>query len=96
MREKVYLLLKKVKKGKITTYRDLASKAGIHPRAVAVYMRTNKDLKVNKCYKVIRSDGSLGGYSSKFGIKEKIRLLKKDNIKIEKNRINLDKYRHNF
>ena len=34
------------------------------------------------CHRVIRSDGALGGYSGRGGIKEKLRLLRSEKIDI--------------
>jgi O-6-methylguanine DNA methyltransferase len=93
MREKVYSLLRSVPRGKVTTYKDLAEASGTHQRAVAIFMKTNKDPRNIPCYKVVMSDGSLGGYSSPLGVSEKRRLLEKDGIIIENGIINLEKYR---
>ena len=94
-RKKVYELLKKVPKDKVTTYKELADAAGIHQRAVAVYMKTNKDPVGVPCFRVISSDGSLGGYSGNKGVPEKIRLLEKNGIKIVNGKVD-EKYIHRF
>ena len=96
MRDKVYALLKEVPKGKVTTYQELAKAAGLHPRTVGILMRMNKDTVHIPCYKVVRSDGSLGGYSAKDGVNKKIKLLERDGITIEKGRIDLKAYLHGF
>ncbi len=89
--EKCYQLLKKVPKGKVTTYKALAhalnSKAY---RAVGQAMRANPYAPKVPCHRVINSDGKLGGFAS--GIKNKIALLKKEGIEIKNNKIDLDKY----
>ena len=96
MEDKVYYLLKRIPKGKVTTYLELAKFAGFHPRTIGILMKKNKDPLRNPCYKVVRSDGSVGGYSAKGGIKTKIRLLQKDGIRIEKRKINLNVYLYRF
>lgn len=76
-REKVIAIVKKIPKGKTLSYKEVAGKAG-HPgaaRAVGAIMRVNKDKKV-PCHRVIRSDGTLGGYNGIRGEKE--RLLRKE------------------
>jgi len=88
-------LLKSIPKGKITTYKILAKQLGLHQRAVAGMLRTNDATKA-PCYKVIASDGSLGGYSAPGGVKKKIALLRKDGIKVENRKIDLEKYVHEF
>ncbi len=70
LRKKINLYLKKLPRGKITTYKILAEKVDSHPRAVARVLATNKDNSV-PCYKVIRSDGKLGGYNGLLGKSKK-------------------------
>lgn len=74
LRSKINSYLKTLKKGETTTYKALAIKFNSHPRAVAKILATNKDKSV-PCYKVIRSDGKLGGYSGLHG-KNKKELIK--------------------
>lgn len=82
--EKVYSLLKKVPRGKVTTYSALARAAG-RPgaaRAVGTLMRKNENPTRVPCYRVVRSDGSVGEYSGKGGDLGKVALLKKDGLPI--------------
>ena len=74
---KVWNYLKKIPKGKITTYLEVAKAIGkpkAH-RAVANAVGKNPFPTKIPCHRVIRSDGRLGGYSGKGGIKQKRRLL---------------------
>ena len=68
--------LKTLEKGKTTTYKFLAEKFNSSPRAVGRILAGNKDKSV-PCYKVIRSDGKLGGYNGLLG-KSKGELLGED------------------
>ena len=63
-REKVLVVVKKIPKGGLMTYKEVAKKAGNSKaaRAVGAIMRTNYDPSV-PCHRVIRTDGSLGGYN---------------------------------
>ena len=64
--------------GETRTYSEVAAAAG-NPnaaRAVARIMATNYDPAV-PCHRVVRKDGSLGGYN-RGGIEEKRRLLSKE------------------
>lgn len=88
-------MLKQIPKGKVTTYKILAEKLGLHQRAAAGMLRTNDATKA-PCYKVIASDGKLGGYSAQGGVKKKIMLLRKDGINVEKGKIDLEKYLYRF
>ncbi len=75
-KQKIFSYLKKLPRGKITTYKFLAEKFNSSPRAVGAILRSNKDKSV-PCYKVIRSDGKLGGYNGLLG-KSKKELLRRE------------------
>tara|TARA_X000001036_G_C19976049_1_gene520174 strand:- start:114 stop:389 length:276 start_codon:yes stop_codon:yes gene_type:complete len=79
---KVWKYLKKIPRGSIKTYSQVAKAIGkpLAVRAVANAISKNPDLPKIPCHRVIRSDGSLGGYSGKGGIKTKKLLLKKEGI----------------
>ena len=71
----------KIPIGKVITYRQLAEKIG-NPkavRAVANACGKNKIAVIIPCHRVIRSDGTLGGYSS--GIWRKRILLQREGFK---------------
>ena len=79
---KVWKYLKKIPKGQTRTYSDVA-KAINKPksvRAVANAVGKNPYAPKIPCHRVIRSDGSLGGYSGKGGINTKRKLLKSEGI----------------
>ena len=79
---KVWKYLKTIKKGQIKTYLEVA-KAINKPKAVrAVANAIGKNPHAPKipCHRVIRSDGSLGGYSGSGGVKNKKKLLKSEGI----------------
>lgn len=76
LREKINEYLKTLKKNQTTTYKFLADKFNSHPRAIGKILSTNKDKNV-PCYKVIRSDGKLGGYNRLLGKSKKELLGKK-------------------
>lgn len=57
MKEKVLQFLHSIPRGKVTTYKALAEKFKTHPRAIATYMRTNKEIDIYPCYKVVGTDG---------------------------------------
>jgi methylated-DNA-[protein]-cysteine S-methyltransferase len=89
--EKIYALLRKVPKGKITTYKELAKALKTKAyRAVGQAMRNNPYAPEVPCHRVVASDGSIGGFSGKKtgkAIQNKISMLKKEGISFEKNRI---------
>ena len=79
---KVWAYLRKIPLGSLKTYSQVAKAIG-KPRAVrAVANAIGKNPYAPKipCHRVIRSDGSLGGYSGKGGLKTKSFLLKKEGV----------------
>lgn len=84
--QRVFELTKKIPKGKVTTYKEIASKLNCKAyRAVGNALHRNKRTDIYPCYKVIKSSGEIGGYALEQG--EKIKLLEKDGIKIKKGKI---------
>ena len=77
---KVWKYLKNIPKGKVKTYKEVA--IGINmpkaARAVANACAKNPYAPNVPCHRVIRSDGSLGGFSVPGGTKAKRKLLKKE------------------
>ena len=96
--KKVYKILKRVPKGKVTTYKKIAKKLKTSPRAVGNALNKNPTPGTRKdqfpCHRVIKTNGEVGGFAS--GTRNKIKLLKKEGIKIEKGKINLEKYGFNY
>ena len=80
--KKVWNYLKTIRKGTVKTYKQVA--IGINRpksvRAVANAVGKNPFAPKIPCHRVIRSDGSLGGYSGKGGVKTKKLLLKREGI----------------
>ncbi|MBA7599144.1 Methylated-DNA--protein-cysteine methyltransferase [subsurface metagenome] len=79
--KKVYEAVKRVPRGKVLTYKQVARLAG-KPRAyraVGSILSKNKDPKV-PCHRVIGSNGGPGGYNK--GVDKKTFLLRKEGVKI--------------
>jgi methylated-DNA-[protein]-cysteine S-methyltransferase len=77
-KEKVLAVVRKIPKGKIMMYKEVAQRAGRPKaaRAVGTFMKNNFDPTV-PCHRVIRSDGKIGEYN-RGGPNAKIALLKKE------------------
>tara|TARA_B100000700_G_scaffold83439_1_gene93975 strand:+ start:2278 stop:2556 length:279 start_codon:yes stop_codon:yes gene_type:complete len=77
---KVWKEIVKIPYGETITYKDLAVAIGKpnSSRAVANACGKNPYPPTIPCHRVIRSDGKLGGYSGKGGIKTKKKLLKEE------------------
>lgn len=89
--DRVYSLLKQVPKGKTTTYKILAQKAGTKAyRAVGQILRKNPYFPQAPCHRVVASDGTIGGFGgTREGkkIAQKKTLLKKEGIEFKGNKI---------
>jgi len=75
--EKVYQVVKNISPGRTLTYQQVAEKVGrpLAYRAVGNILNKNRNPEV-PCHRVIRSDGSLGGYNKGAAVKK--RLLKQE------------------
>lgn len=82
------LLLKKIPRGKVVSYKELAKVCKTSPRAVGRIMARNPDPLHYPCYKVVSSKGELCGYSGKGGLAAKAKLLRKEGIEIRKGKVN--------
>jgi len=91
-------LVKKIPRGKVTTYKFLARAAGRAKasRAIGNALKKNPDLIEVPCHRVVRSNGKIGDY--RLGQKKKWLLLKKEGIESRtKDQIkNFNKVLHKF
>lgn len=82
--KKVWRALCGIKKGEVITYRELARRIG-KPKAVrAVGNAVGKNPLAPEvpCHRVVRTDGTLGGYSGKGGAKTKRALLAREGVSL--------------
>ena len=81
---KVWKYLKTIPKGKVKTYKQVAIgiKSPKSARAVAKACAQNPYAPIIPCHRVIRSDGALGGYSGRGGIRQKLKLLRSEKVAI--------------
>jgi len=80
--KKVWNYLKTIRIGTVKSYKQVAIAINRPKSARAVANAVGKNPFAPKipCHRVIRSDGSLGGYSGKGGVKTKKLLLKREGI----------------
>jgi O-6-methylguanine DNA methyltransferase len=78
--EKVYAVVAKIPKGSVMTYKEVARRAGRPKayRAVGNIMNRNPDTTKVPCHRVVRSDGTPGGYAR--GAKKKIEILRREGV----------------
>jgi len=86
--EKFYRILAKIPKSRLTTYGSLAKKMGNRKLARAVGNWLNKNPYPSKkvpCFRVIKSNGEIGGYA--LGVKVKVKKLKRAGFKIKNGKV---------
>lgn len=99
--ESIYKSLRKVPKGRVTTYKELAASVGTKAyQAVGSAMKNNPYAPIVPCHRVIAADGSIGGFRGfKKGetIDLKVQMLINEGIEFEENKIkNFDKVLFKF
>ena len=85
--EKIYYKLLQVPEGYVTTYGDLAKAINLKngQRVVGKIMKNNPFPVIVPCHRVVKSDGTVGGYA--YGIERKKHMLSKEGFKIKDNKI---------
>ena len=76
LQKKIWKQLSNIKYGNTKTYGEIARVLRTSPRYVGNVCGQNNHLLVIPCHRVVRSDGTLGGFSGLGGIKLKQKLLK--------------------
>ena len=99
--EKVYRLCKQIPKGKVSSYKILAEILNTKAyRAVGQVLKRNPYAPNVPCHRVVSSSGYLGGFKGKTSgkeIKEKIKLLEEEGVKIKNNKVvNFEKILYKF
>jgi O-6-methylguanine DNA methyltransferase len=90
-RERVYQIVRKIPKGKVATYGQIARLAG-NPkasRAVGLLMKTNPFAPEVPCHRVVGFDGSLVGYSGGKGILTKKKMLIAEGVSFVGNKVDI-------
>ena len=79
IQKQIWKELTRIKIGKTKSYGEIAKKFKLSPRHVGKICGQNKIVIAIPCHRVVRSDGNLGGFSSRGGI-----ILKKKILDFEK------------
>lgn len=86
----LYRMLQSIPQGKVTTYGALAKHLHTSPRAIASVLAANTELDLYPCYRVVHTDGRIGGYRG--GVDEKIRRLEADGIEVVGGKVDLGRW----
>lgn len=88
---RVYEALRKIPRGRVTTYAELARAIGCRsPRAVGQALRRNPLAPVVPCHRVIASDGRPGGFVGRrhgAALRRKLALLAAEGVRFDRGRI---------
>ncbi len=94
--EKIYEAVKRISKGCVATYGDVAFMAG-NPRwarVVGYALHVNPDPSVIKCHRVVNRFGQVSSAFAFGGENEQIRLLREEGVEVsDDGRVDLEKYR---
>ncbi len=90
--KKVYQATKKIPKGKVSTYAAIARTIGAPRAARAVGNALNKNPYIPQvpCYRVVRSDGKVGGFAG--GPRRKTSLLQEEGVLVIRKKVDLRRF----
>lgn len=91
---RIYNAVKKIPKGRVATYGQVAELAGNKKmsRAVGNALHKNPDPEGIPCYRVVNSKGELSGEFAFGGAGAQAKLLEADGIEVVNGKVNLKKY----
>ena len=89
--DRAYDLLRKVPKGRVTTYKEIANALGTKAyRGVGQAMKRNPYAPEVPCHRVVTTSGRIGGFqgeTSGKSIEKKIKMLKEEGVEVRDGRI---------
>lgn len=92
---KIYQLARKIPRGKVTTYKELAKAINSRAyRAVGTAMKKNPCAPKIPCHRVVKNNGEVGRFAK--GTKKKIELLRKEGVEVRGGKVDLKKYFFTF
>ena len=93
--KRIYEAVKKIPKGKVATYADVAEMVGDRKmaRAVGNALHKNPDPSTIPCHRVVNSKGELAGEYAFGGAWKQAQILESEGVEITEGKVNLKKYR---
>ena len=93
--KRIYEAVKKIPKGMVATYADVAEMAGDRKmaRAVGNALHKNPDPSTIPCHRVVNSKGELAGEYVFGGAWKQAQILESEGVEVDKGKVNLEKYR---
>ena len=92
--KRIYKAVKKIPKGKVATYAQIAEMAGDRKmaRAVGNALHKNPDPENIPCFRVVNSKGECSGSFAFGGLNEQAKRLREDGVEVVNNKVDLEKY----
>ena len=92
--KRIYEVVKRIPKGKVATYGQVAAMAGNKKmsRAVGNALHKNPEPGIIPCHRVVNSKGMLSGEFAFGGMDEQAKLLEKEGVKVVDGKVDLNKY----
>ena len=92
---RIYEAVKKIPKGKVATYADVAEMAGDRKmaRAVGNALHKNLDPSTIPCHRVVNSKGELAGEYAFGGAWKQAQILESEGVEVIDKKVELEKYR---
>lgn len=92
--EKIYEVVKRIPRGKVATYGQIARLAGNAKwsRVVGYALHVNPDPANIPCFRVVNRFGDLSGAFAFGGADAQAKLLRADGVEVRNNAVDLDKF----
>lgn len=91
--ERIYEVVKRIPKGKVTTYGAIASAVGIrNPRVVGYALHSNPEPYVIPCHRVVNKKGELAKAFVFGGVQVQKQLLLEEGVEVAGGVVDMDKY----
>ena len=92
--KRIYEAVKKIPKGQVATYADVAEMAGDRKmaRAVGNALHKNPDPSTIPCHRVVNSKGELAGEYAFGGAWKQAQILESEGVEVIEGKVNLEKY----
>ncbi len=93
--KRIYEAVRRIPRGFVATYADVAEAAGDRrmARAVGNALHKNPDPSTIPCHRVVNTRGELAGEYAFGGLWKQAELLREEGVEVDEGRVNLEKYR---
>lgn len=88
--------MEQIPSGFVATYGDIARAVGTHARVVGNALHVNPSKSTIPCHRVVNAQGQVSGAFAFGGNDEQRRRLTREGVTIQKNTVDLERYRFLF